>query len=245
MDAATYAVEAEVEATHWWFVARRNLLRTLIGELGIASSAPALDLGTSTGTNLRMLSELGFTDVTGLDLNDEAIRWCAEKGLGTVRKGDVCELPFADLSFDLVLATDIVEHVDDDGRALSEIRRVLRPGGAAVISVPAFASLWGLQDEVAHHKRRYRMKQLIAAVGKSGLAPQESFHFNYLLFAPIWAARQVMRLARIRVASENQVNTPLLNRVLGAIFAFDVRTARIVRPPFGVSIMLVARRGSG
>ena len=108
------------------------------------------------GTNLRLLQELGICRTArGLDLSDDAIRWCAEKGLGTVEKGDVCNLPFGEASFELVLATDIIEHVDDDLQAITEIRRVLAPGGTAIITVPAFQSLWGLQDDVAHHKRRY------------------------------------------------------------------------------------------
>jgi ubiquinone/menaquinone biosynthesis C-methylase UbiE len=91
-----------------------------------------------------MLSDLGFKHVTGVDMSDDAIRFCAEKGLGHVEK-----LPFDNVSFDVVLATDIIEHVDDDNRALAEIARVLRPGGKVLITVPAFQALWGLQDEVA------------------------------------------------------------------------------------------------
>ena len=72
-----------------------------------------------------------------------------------MRVGDVCHIPHVDNSFDLVLATDIIEHVDNDERALAEINRVLRPGGTAILSVPAFKALWGLQDRISHHKRRY------------------------------------------------------------------------------------------
>src|SRR6185295_2449287 len=133
---ATFEVESRVEATHWWFVARRELFAREIARAGIPLSARVLDIGTSTGTNLRMLKDLGFRDVTGLDATEEAIRFCAEKGLGTVRQGDVCRMPFADGSFDLVLATDIIEHVDDDLQALKEIARVLAPSGQALITVP-------------------------------------------------------------------------------------------------------------
>ena len=122
MDTQTYAIEAQVESSHWWFVARRRLLADLIARHRIATDAAVLDIGTSTGTNLRLLKELGFANRVGLDLSDEAIRWCAEKGLGEVKKGDACNLPFADGQFGLVLATDIIEHVDDDARAIREIK---------------------------------------------------------------------------------------------------------------------------
>src|SRR5450759_4798081 len=99
MDSSTYAVEAEVEAAHWWFVARRRLFADLIADQQVAFDARVLDIGTSTGTNLRMLQELGFSNRLGLDLSDDAIRWCAEKGLGKVEKGDICNLPFKDCEF--------------------------------------------------------------------------------------------------------------------------------------------------
>jgi SAM-dependent methyltransferase len=244
MDLAAYAVEAEVEATHWWFVGRRRLFGREIAGLGLSKDAAVLDVGTSTGTNLRMLAELGYRRVVGLDLSDEAIRFCAEKGLGLVRPGDICDLPFEDASLDLVLATDIIEHVEDDGRALSEIARVLVPGGHALITVPAFESLWGLQDEVSHHLRRYRLPSLRGAVRAAGLHPGRCFYFNYLLFGPIWLARQILRVFQIKVSSESQVNTVLLNRLLARIFDFDVRTARWLAPPFGVSIFMLAEKPS-
>lgn len=242
MDTSTYAVEAEVEASHWWFVARRRLLTDLIARQKIPLDAQVLDIGTSTGTNLRLLRDLGYSNRRGLDMSEDAIRWCADKGLGRVEKGDVCNLPFRDGEFRLVLATDIIEHVDDDVRATSEIRRVLAPGGTAIISVPAFRSLWGLQDDVSHHKRRYRKRELLNVIGRGGLACRNSFYFNYLLFIPIWSARQLIRVLGIRLESENQVNTPALNRLLTWIFMLDVVTARSVHPPFGVSIMAVTVR---
>lgn len=243
MQASVYEVDARLEAEHWWYVGRRRLFSRLIhgGEMPVGE--PVLDVGTSAGTNLRMLRDLGFTDVTGLDLNDEAIRYCAEKGFGVVRKGDITSMPFEDASFSLVLATDVIEHVDDDARALAEIRRVLRPGRSALITVPAFPSLWGFQDDVSLHKRRYRMDDLLARIRSAGLEPVRSFHFNYVLFAPIWAARQLMKLWKpASVQSESEMNTPLVNRLLGAVFAFDVATAPRLRPRFGVSILVLARR---
>lgn len=244
MDLATYAVEAEIEEHHWWFVGRRRLFAGMLKKLRLASDAAILDIGTSTGANLRLLRELGFHRAIGLDSSVAAIAFCKAKGLGVVELGDACSLPFADDRFDLVLATDVVEHVDRDDRALDEICRVLRPGGYALITVPAFPSLWGMQDVVAHHKRRYRMMPLRQRITTSGLSVERSFHFNFLLFAPIWAARQIIRLWRPRLASEAEVNTPLLNRILTAIFRLDIWVASRLHPPFGVSILALAQKPS-
>jgi SAM-dependent methyltransferase len=244
MRSPTYSVEAEVEETHWWFVGRRLLFGQELTRSQTPVDARTLDVGTSTGSNLRLLRDCGFTRVTGLDVSVEAIRLCESKGFGPVEQGSVCAMPFPDASFDLVLATDVIEHVDDDGLALSEVARVLAPRGRALITVPAFQSLWGLQDEVALHKRRYRLRPLLDLVRRAGLRPCDTFYFNYLLFAPIWLARQIIRIGRIELRSEGEVNTPALNVVLSAIFSADVRTARRLRPPFGVSIFVMAEKPS-
>lgn len=243
MHESVYEVDARLEEHHWWYVGRRRLFSRVISDLGVSQSEPVLDVGTSAGTNLRMLRDLGYRERTGLDFSEEAIRWCAEKDLGTVHRGDITRMPFPDGHFSLVLATDVIEHVDDDLTALSEVYRVLRPGSAALITVPAFPSLWGLQDEVSHHKRRYRREPLLERIAEAGLSVERDFHFNYLLFGPIWAARQVFRLYTPRsVASESEVNTPLMNLLLTALFRLDVETAERLALPFGVSILVVARR---
>ena len=240
MEASVYEIEAAVEETHWWFVGRRKLFAGELARARVPRDGRVLDIGTSTGSNLRMLRDLGFHNVVGIDSSDEAILFCSSKGLGTVRKGDVCALPFPSRSFDLVLATDIIEHVEDDAQALREISRVLAPGGRALITVPAFRSLWGPQDELAQHKRRYRLQPLGERIAASGLQPLAGYYFNYLLFAPIWVARRCIQRFGIRLKSENQVNTPVLNALLSAIFSFDVMTAPWLHPPFGVSILCLA-----
>jgi ubiquinone/menaquinone biosynthesis C-methylase UbiE len=240
MQQDTIAAEASFEAGHWWFAGRRKLFATEIARLGIAQDACILDLGTSSGTNLRMLRESGFAYVTGLDASDEAIRCCRDKGLGPLVKGDIARLPFDDNTADLVLATDVIEHIDHDDVALHEIARVLKPGGAVLITVPAFPMLWGIQDQVGEHKRRYRRPQLNHLVNRVGLQVFRSYYFNYLLFVPIWLTRRVLRLLKPKLRSEGEINSPVMNRALGAVFAIDIMSAPIIRPPFGVSALVIA-----
>ena len=129
MDASVYAADAELEADHWWFAGRRQLFGNLIRALHLVDGSAVADIGTSVGTNLRLLADIGFSDVRGVDANPVAVEYCATRGFDRVSQGDVCDLPFSDSKLDLVLATDVVEHVEDDVAAMREIRRVLKPGG--------------------------------------------------------------------------------------------------------------------
>jgi 2-polyprenyl-3-methyl-5-hydroxy-6-metoxy-1,4-benzoquinol methylase len=113
MDITAYAAEAAIEADHWWFVGRRLLFADVIRGLGLARDAEILDVGTGTGANLRLLRNLGFVRITGVDQSSDAIRFCGEKGLGAVQLGDIAALQLPDRRFELVLATDVIEHVDD------------------------------------------------------------------------------------------------------------------------------------
>jgi SAM-dependent methyltransferase len=242
MESSSYSEEDEVEADHWWFRGRRRLFAAILQHFGVASNSRVLDVGTSSGSNLRMLRDAGFTNFLGLEISARAIEICTRKGLGPIEHGDICSMPFPDGSFDFVLATDIIEHVDRDDVALREIRRVLKPGAHCLVTVPAFRSLWGHHDIKAHHKRRYRLRPLLEAIRSAGLSPVTSYHFNYLLFPPIWLMRRLMHLGASPRRGEAQMNTPLLNHLLYAIFRLDTVTAPLVRPPFGVSILVVCRR---
>jgi hypothetical protein len=123
---------------------------------------------------------------------------------------------------------------------LREIRRVLKSDGRVIITVPAFQSLWGVQDEIGQHKRRYRASQVLQRTNAAGLVVSRKFYFNYLLFLPILLVRTIVRKSHAQVRNENEMNSPLINRVLKWIFRFDVSTAPLLHPPFGVSYLVVA-----
>lgn len=242
MDADTYLIEAKIEEKHWWFVGRRKLIASIIHGLRIPYDSYILDVGVSSGTNLRLLNGLGYKNFCGVDINKEAIELCTQKGLGHVCAGDICNLPYKDNQFHLVLATDILEHVDDDIKALSEIKRVLHNSGYAIITVPAFKFLWGIQDNVGHHKRRYGRKELETKLKYVGMQCLENFYFNYLLFLPILFTRKLIQLFKFKLKSENQINTAMINWMFSNIFSFDIWSAQLIKPPVGVSQMIVAKK---
>jgi ubiquinone/menaquinone biosynthesis C-methylase UbiE len=235
-----YEIEAEVEARHWWFSGRRLLFAREIERAGKPSSL--LDIGVGSGSNLRMFRDrFEIPVVIGVDPNVDVIEICRANGL-VVEYGDVLALPFPNRSFDAVVATDVIEHVEDDATALGEVFRVLRPGGFVLLTVPAFTSLWGLQDVVARHYRRYRLGELKRLVLSAGFAIERAYYFNYLLFVPIFIARWAIRVLKISLDSENEVNSHQLNAMLSLLFRLDINTAGKLHPPFGVSALVVARK---
>ena len=233
-------LEDRFEARHWWFEGRRDLFRR---ELAADSDATgsALDVGCGTGGNLRMLRSQSFTRVAGVDISPDAVRYCRRKGFGDVVLGSAQELPFPDESFDVILLTDVLEHVEDDVAALREAGRVLGSRGLLIVTVPAFTLLWGRQDDVSHHIRRYRRREIVRRVRAAGLTVEDSYHFNWILALPILIARRLIRWSGISVESENTLTPGPLNMILRFVFKADVRLAPSLRPPIGVSILVRAR----
>ena len=148
-------------------------------------------------------------------------------------------------TFDLVLATDIIEHVDDDVAALREVHRVLKADGRALITVPAFMTLWGVQDEVSNHRRRYRLPELRRVLEEAGFEIERSTYANITFFLPILLVRKLMRLTGIRTDTENSINVSAFNGVFGALFGAESAVLRYTNLPFGVSGLCVAKKGHG
>ena len=243
MQPHTYSIMYEVEESHWWFVGRRRILSSFVERIvGSARSEKAriLDVGCGTGANLEMLSEFGQAE--GVDVATEALMFCRSRGVTGVRLGEAEKLPYEDDSFDLVTGLDVVEHLDDDLAGLKEMHRVLRRGGHALLFVPAFMFLWGVQDDVSNHRRRYTIGDLRDVVTRAGFEIERTTYANITFFLPILLGRALMRLTGFRPASENNLTLSWLNGFLGAVFGAEASLLRYVNFPFGVSAICVAKK---
>ena len=238
----TYPILFRVEQSHWWHIGRRRILATFVESIcaQVKDRRPRiLDVGCGTGANLLMLSKYG--DAEGVDVSEDALTFCHERGLDKVKLGAAEELPYDDGTFDLVTAFDVVEHIDDDLAGLKEMRRVLRPGGHVLLFVPTFMFLWGLQDDVSHHRRRYRLSELRRVLEHAGFEIERTTYANITFFLPILLIRKLMRLTGIKAASENNINVPAFNGVLGQLFGAEGWILRYTNLPFGVSGLCVAK----
>lgn len=243
MQPHTYAIMRQVEDQHWWYAGRRRIISSWVERVcrEIGKRRPRiLDVGCGTGANLQMLE--GFGAAEGVDVSAEALDFCRARGLGKVRQGAAESLPYEEAQFDLVTGLDVVEHLDDDVAGLREMFRVLRPGGRVLLFVPAFMFLWGVQDDVSHHRRRYTLAELKGRLDVAGFKVERASYANITFFAPILFARVLMRLTGLRPASENNINIGALNGLLGRILGAERWWLRRLSFPFGVSVICVARR---
>lgn len=244
MQQHTYAIMDRVEDSHWWFVGRRaileSFLRQIIHDPKFEIRDPKLlDIGCGTGANLEMLEQFGTAE--GVDVSDEALDFCRKKGLN-VQKGLAETLPYDDDTFDITTALDVIEHLDDDVAGLKEMHRVTKPGGHALIFVPAFMWLWGVQDDISHHRIRYTRKQIVERLERAGFRVERATYANFTFFAPILAGRTIMKLTGLKPESENNVNISALNGLFGKIFSAERLILDRANFPFGVSIVVIARK---
>jgi SAM-dependent methyltransferase len=228
---------AELEEWHFWFLARKDLVRRLIERHLHQQRGFVVDVGCGTGSMLAELSRDG-RQVMGVDSLREGLRRL-QPGLPSalLAQADATHLPLPAGSAELVLLLDVLEHVPDH-RALEEVRRVLRPGGKVIIAVPAFAGLWSYRDEAAGHYRRYSREQLFALARGAGLEVCEVQHFQFLLLPILALTRWLGRRGPWwRDFEERRI--PLLSDFLVLISRLEVRLGAFVSWPAGSSILAV------
>ena len=212
MQSHHYPILFQVEETHWWYVGRRRIIQSLVEKICTAlnkANPRILDVGCGTGANLKMLAAYGKAE--GVDISPQAVEFCGQRGLDSVKLGAAEQLPYENDSFELVTALDVIEHLDDDVAGLREMRRVLRRDGRLLLFVPAFMFLWGVQDDVSNHRRRYTLPRLLSAIKEAGFSVEWSSYANISFFLPVLVVRSVMRWLGLRAATEYGINISLMN----------------------------------
>ncbi len=241
---------------HFWFRGTRRVIldvaRHAVGrplkELCIA------DIGCGPGTTLRWLPEEAF--IVGVDYSLEGLQIARERvPHAHLVRGDASALPLASATFDLVLCTDLLEHLKEPEPAARELLRILKPGGVLLATVPAFGFLYSSHDAALSHFRRYSKAAFRRLLEEAGFAIERLSFYNFLLFPPVAAVRMGQRLFGRRrfepgVEPEENAETDLwrlprlVNRALEGMLASERFILRRASLPFGVSLIAVARRAA-
>lgn len=226
------------EDRHWWYRGRRRMLTQTIRRLRLPGDAEILDGGCGSGRNMVELSRFGL--VTGVDISQENADLAKARNVGRVEVGSLLDLPFSDASFDLATCLDVIEHLDDDVAALAELRRVVKPGGKLLVTVPAYGWLWSHHDALNDHRRRYSARMLRAAAVSANWRIKRISHMNALLLPVAGALRALERLSPRATASSLDLWVPpggvnwLLQQPMNAEAAVISRGGRI---PAGLSLV--------
>ena len=234
-----------VERRHWWFVGRRDLIRRLVLDLSPARDCRILDIGCAGGLLIEELRSAGYRQITGIDVSPAAIAQCRAAGIPEAELGDATCPGFPPESFDVIIASDVLEHLGDVPTALAAWRRILRPGGIIIAFAPAFMFLWSPHDVANAHHHRYRAAELRAVLAAAGLRIERVGYWNFLLFGAAAAIRLGRRLVPGAAVRDGDLRLPVapLNRMLRGFLAVENRVIRAgLDLPWGLSALVIARR---
>ena len=210
----------------WYFRARKRFISCFLA--GVRHGSRVLDVGCGNGMVYRVLSDCEVKGVDPLPESPGVVRGTAE------------ELPFAEGAFDVVTCFDVLEHVKDHGKAIAEIRRVLKPEGVAYFTVPLYPWLWSKHDEKLGHVRRYRPDELQKLLSMNGFIFMEK-RFSFSLLLPVVVlARKVFKWAG---AGSMVKGNSLTERVLSLVCDIEVRLN--LKWPFGLTEMVQCKKGAG
>lgn len=240
---ATYAKDYEqYERHHWWHVARRELIQSML-DRHVPASSRWLDVGCGSGVALSLYQRIA--DKLGVEADPMLVERARRNNVNVVRTE--AHWDFSALGrFDLITLCDVIEHVEDDQSAIAAVHRALRDGGTCLVTVPALRSLWSAHDVRNQHFRRYVDSELRALFAASQWEILRLTYFCGFLLPGVWTVRNLQRLLRgtdpKKVPDDMRLGHPWLDRMLLKIFRAECRLVQRSDLPAGSSLLLVARK---
>ena len=244
MDKVLYKTFFDLQNNHWWFKTKKKIVTSQISLYFAKKSKKnvnILDIGCGSGLMLNVLKEFG--KVSGMDASNDAINFSRTLNAGIIKKGSLPKnVPFVKKSFDLILALDVIEHIEEDCEALNSINYLMKKNGILVLTVPALMSLWSKFDEVNHHKRRYRKSELTAKLKAANFQILRITYFNSFLFPMIYFYRKANVFLKKEEVSDLKMPSQTINFILEKIFLIESYFLSVVNFPIGVSIIAVVKK---
>ncbi|MBI2613521.1 MAG: class I SAM-dependent methyltransferase [Candidatus Levybacteria bacterium] len=226
------------EERHWWHISKRNVVKKMLGAILHNKNIKILDIGCGAGKTMDMLSYFGT--IWGLDNNKRALSFCKKRGFRHLVLADAADTGFENDFFDVITMLDVLEHTEKNS-TLQETKRILKPRGSMIITVPAYQWLWSAWDEVLKHKKRYTKHDLEETVRKNGFTVVRSSYMYSFLVLPIFIFRK-LKSQKNSYESDFSTNPSIIN-FLFALFS-NIERYFVVRGwiPFGTSLILVCKK---
>ena len=215
----------KLEKEYWWFKARRHLIK----KLKIRPNQKILEVGCGTGLNLQLFPK---NPRYGINISKQTIKQIKDF------PAEVADIQKVKLKkYDIILALDLIEHLDKDKQTIKKLTNTLNPGGKLIITVPAFKCLWSKHDEVNHHKRRYNKKQFKAILPKQ-LKTKMLTYWNFSLFPIVFLANKLNK----KESNLKPIN-PILNHIFYTKLKLENKLITMgINFPFGTSIFYIGEK---
>jgi SAM-dependent methyltransferase len=232
----------DVETDHWWFRSRRKYITDLLKDA--PKDSKILDIGCSSGILLNDLESLGFAkdNLYGIDISENAIKNCHKNGIPNAFVMDAQNITLTE-KFDIIIASDNLEHLEKETQALLNWKDLLKPNGKMYVFVPAFMSLWSYHDEVNMHYRRYTKNELKTKLAAQDLKIVKAGYWNFSLFPPVYIFRKLTsKLKNKSAESDINIGNRMVNNALLGLVSIENKLLRVVSFPFGVSTFCIAQK---
>ena len=245
MNLEEYEVMYQVEDHHWWYLGMERITRSLL-ERALPPereerSRKILDAGCGTGAVMKYLVRYG--EATGFDFSAQALKFSRRRGHTRLAQASVLEVPFASQLFDVVVSFDVLCEIGvDDGQALREFARLLKPGGSVLLRLPAYSWMRGQHDVAVHLAHRYTRGEVAAKLRASGLTPLHTSYANTFLFPIAAAKRWSERFLPQQQGSDLTLTPGAVNGVLRTILSAEAPLVKSIGLPFGLTVTALARK---
>lgn len=234
-----------MEAKYWWHRGKRANVLSQIKKLAKGKDLKILDVGCGTGYLLKELQKK-YIDAYGIDISKQSLSFCKKRDLNNLKHWDIEKNPYPQMTFDIVLALDVIEHIKDDNQAMKNIAKSLKKDGIVIFASPAFPYLWSYWDKLAGHYRRYDKKSLIKLFEDSGFKIEFVSFTNVLIFFPVIAIRiikQKLGIKELNDSTSDFIKVPkLINQGLYLILRLETFISSFFTLPFGLSFIAVGRK---
>lgn len=243
MEAREYELMYDIEATHWWFKGKRQIVISQLQKFLPKGKLQILDVGCGTGMMMKSLQSIGR--VSGIDTEKKAIDCCKRRGLNDVHVAEAAQLPFNDETFDIVGVFDVLYHkgIKSDEKVLHEIYRVLKPGGVIAVTDSADMKLWSKHDLSVHARERYSSNSMCKKMKKAGFIIRKISYFNTFLYPIVFLIRKIDSIFTKKPPKSNiKKANNVINKVLFSFFVVESLLLNYINLPFGVSILVIGKK---